>query len=91
VFGPDPLENRIREGYRKLATMPGEWVGLAKLRDLLDGVPRETVDKTLRRLDRLSDVHLAPEPNQRQLTPIDRAAAVDIGGKDNHLLKVDAP
>jgi len=89
VFRVDPLEARIRAAYRQLAKAPGDWVGLAKVRELLNGAPTAEVDDALRRLEREPDVHIAPETDQRQLTPADRAAAVDIGGKQNHLLKVD--
>jgi hypothetical protein len=89
VFGGDPLEARIRAAYWQLAQAPGDWVGLAKVRSLLDGTPTEEVDDALRRLVRQPDVDIAPETDQRQLTPADRAAAVHIGGRENHLLKVD--
>jgi hypothetical protein len=89
VFGVEPLEARIRAAYRQLAKAPGDWVGLAKVRDLLDGAPIAEVDDALRRLEREPDVHIVPETDHRQLTPADRAAAVRIGGKENHLLKVD--
>jgi hypothetical protein len=89
VFGVDPLEARIRAAYWQLAKAPGDWVGLAKVRDLLDGAPTVEVDDALRRLEREPDVHIVPETDQRQLTQADRAAAVRIGGMENHLLKVD--
>jgi hypothetical protein len=89
MFGVDPLEARIRAAYRQLAQAPGDWVGLAKVRELLNGAPTAEVDDALRRLEREPDVHIVPETDQRQLTPADRSAAVRIGGKENHLLKVD--
>jgi hypothetical protein len=89
VFGVDPLEARIRAAYWQLAKAPGDWVGLAKVRELLNGAPTAEVDDALRRLEREPDVHIAPETDQRRLTPADRAAAVRIGGDDNHLLKMD--
>jgi hypothetical protein len=92
VFGPPVevrLEDRIRSAYRRLTEEPGDWVSLTKVRQLLDGVPAAEVDDVLRRLGREPDVHLVPETDQRRLTPEDRAAAVRIGGKDNHLIKVD--
>jgi hypothetical protein len=89
VYGVDPLESRIRVAYWQLAARPGEWVSITEVRRLLDGTPTEQVDDALRRLERERDVHIVPQTDQRLLTPADRAAAVQIGGKDKHLLKVD--
>jgi hypothetical protein len=89
VFGIDPVEAKIRAAYWEVTGAPGDWVGLAKVRDLLDGIPRAEVDDALRRLLRSPDVDIVPETDQQRLTPADRAAAVRIGDRDNHLLKVD--
>ena len=89
VFGIDPLESRIRTAYWKLASEPGEWVRLAEVRSLLDGVPAAEQDEAMRRVERAHDVHLVPETDQRSLVPADRAAAVTIGGAEKHLLRVD--
>ncbi|MEJ2578492.1 MAG: hypothetical protein P8Z68_05275 [Kineosporiaceae bacterium] len=80
---------RIRAAYRELAGRPGDWVSLSPVRDRLADVPKADVDEALRQLEREPDVHLAPETAQFDLTAADRAAAVRIGGKDNHLIKVD--
>jgi hypothetical protein len=91
VFGsvPQPLlEDRIREAYAQLAAEPYDWVPLAGVRGLLIDVPSEAVDETLRWMESLPDVHLVPETDQRRLGPADRAAAVRIGGKDKHLLRI---
>ena len=85
------LEDRIRSAYRSSAEEPGDWVSLTQVRKLLDDVSATDVDDVLRRLGREPDVHLVPETDQRRLTPDDHAAAVRIGGKDNHLIKVDQP
>ncbi|WP_336207351.1 hypothetical protein [Nonomuraea sp. LPB2021202275-12-8] len=83
---PADLEARVRAAYAELAPEPGSWVGLAKVRSLLSDVPRERVDEALTRMERLRDVNLVPESNQRTLTPQDQEAAVIIGGQDKHLL-----
>ena len=91
VFGvmpAGPLEERIRAAYRELASQPGDWVSLTQVRALL-GATKDEVDAILVRLEREDDVHIVPETDQRRLRPVDRAAAVRIGGKDKHLLKVD--
>lgn len=83
---PGDLEARIRAAYARLAPRPGSWVGLARLRPLLGDVPRDEVDAALVRLERLPDVNIVPESNQKILTPADREAGVIIGGQEKHLL-----
>ncbi|MEV4835670.1 hypothetical protein AB0K05_14165 [Nonomuraea sp. NPDC049486] len=83
---PGDLEARIRAAYARLAPLPGSWVGLAWLRPLLGDAPRDEVDAALVRLERLPDVNIVPESNQKILTPADREAGVIIGGQEKHLL-----
>lgn len=85
------LAERIRAAYWELAARPGDWVSLTPVRGRLDGASKAEVDEVLRRLEREPDVHLVPETAQFDLTPADRAAAIRIGGKDKHLLRVDLP
>ncbi|WP_019630420.1 hypothetical protein [Actinomadura atramentaria] len=89
---PEPvdLEAGIRDAYRRLARRPQDWVLLTAVRPLLGDAPRAEVDDVLRRMERLPDVNLAPEANQRTLTAADRAAAVRVGGTDKHLLSIEA-
>jgi hypothetical protein len=61
-------------------------VSIAKVRSRLGDVPRQQVDETLIRMERLRDVNIVPEANQRMLTPQDQESAVIIGGQDKHLL-----
>lgn len=94
VFQPDvdgaaDLETRIRLAYRKLAPKPGDWVHLAKLRPLLNGASREDIDGVLKALGRKQEVTLAPNPDRKAVTADDRAAAVRIGGDDNHLIAIE--
>lgn len=86
---PADLEVRIRAAYRELAGKPGDWVSLTDLRPRLGGAPRAKVDDVLRRMDGTPEVNVVPEANQKTLTAQDRAAAVRIGGEDNHLLSID--
>ncbi|WP_322770659.1 hypothetical protein [Frankia sp. Cr1] len=86
--GPD-LDIRIRDAYRQLAERPGSWVSLTRLRSLLGDAEHDDVDTVLRRMDRSPRVNLIPEENQKTLTSEDRAAAVKIGGQDNHLLAIE--
>lgn len=80
------VEGRVRDAYTRLAASPGAWVSLTRLRALLGDVPREALDGTLTRMERLADVNLVPESNQKTLSPQDREAAVRIGEQDKHLL-----
>ncbi|MFC5824517.1 hypothetical protein [Nonomuraea insulae] len=89
--GPDELETRIRDAYAELATRPDAWVSLADLRILLADVPRARVDRTLVLMERLPDVNLVPESNQKTLTPQDRESAVLIGDQHKHLLWIGRP
>lgn len=92
VFQPEVtegLESQIKRAYRKLAPKPGDWVPLAKLRPLLNGASKEDVDTTLKTLGRKQDITLAPNPNRKVVTDDDRAAAVLIGGDENHLIAIE--
>lgn len=85
------LAERIRAVYWELADQPGDWVSLTPVRGRLNDVTKAELDEVLRRLECEPDVHLVPETAQFKLTAADQAAAVRIGGKENHLLKVDRP
>lgn len=85
----DDIEGRVRDAYKQLASRPGAWVGLAELRPLLGDAAKADVDLVLKAMDRLSDVSVVPEENQKTLTGEDRAAAVRIGGRDNHLIAIE--
>jgi DNA-binding transcriptional ArsR family regulator len=91
VTGPgvDGLETQIKRAYHKLAPKPGDWVHLAKLRPLLNGASKDEVDAVLKVLGRKQDVTLAPNPNRKVVTADDRAAAVLIGGDENHLIAIE--
>ncbi|WDZ82647.1 hypothetical protein [Micromonospora cathayae] len=80
----------VRAAYRELAVTPGDWVGLADLRELLDEVDRDVVDAALRGLVRQPDVRIIPVANTKSLTARDRAAAVRIGDEENHALSIGA-
>ncbi|MEW5812464.1 MAG: hypothetical protein AB1925_23815 [Actinomycetota bacterium] len=93
VFAPSSealsVEDRIRAVYTALASRPGGWVPLRRLRAELDA-PREAVDAALAALHRTPGVSVIPEENQKQLTEEDRAAAVLIGDRPKHLIAIEA-
>jgi hypothetical protein len=82
------VEAMIRTAYRELATRPGDWVGLADLRERLGSVGRTAVDDTLRAMVRQEGVRIIPVANTKALQPRDRAASVRIGEEDNHALAI---
>ncbi|MBS1694981.1 MAG: hypothetical protein JST91_22450 [Actinobacteria bacterium] len=91
VFLPDAadLEKRVRETYTRLANRPGGWVPLLRLRTELGGPDKQELDAVLRRMYRAPGVHLIPEENQKVLTVEDRAAAIEIGDQDKHLIAIE--
>ncbi|MET7423475.1 hypothetical protein [Dactylosporangium sp. NPDC005555] len=84
------VQEQVRVAYDKLAAAPGEWVGLADLRDNLAGVPRADLDAALRFMARLDDVRIIPVANSKALKPRDRAASLRIGVEENHSLSIGA-
>ncbi|MER7273436.1 hypothetical protein ABT369_03165 [Dactylosporangium sp. NPDC000244] len=85
------VEARVRTAYAQLAGRPGEWVGLADLRDQLTELSRDAVDEALRSLLRQDGVRIIPVANTKALEPRDRAAALSIGGEDSHALSIGRP
>ncbi len=83
-----PVDDRLHGAYDMLASRPGAWVGLARLRVALQGVARQAFDDALLRLDLMPNVYLIPEANQKALTDSDRQAAIHVGGEDKHLLSI---
>lgn len=84
------LQTRVRSAYRKLADEPGSLVGLARVRAELADVPRRDLDAALVKLNRERGVSLLPQEDQKLLTDDDRAAALRIGVKDNHLIAIES-
>jgi hypothetical protein len=84
------LDRQVRAAYAAVAAEPHAWVGLAALREALNGSGRDEVDQALHRLNRAADVNIIPESNQKVLTREDRDAAIRIGGEDRHLIAIVA-
>ncbi|WP_214411737.1 hypothetical protein [Sphaerisporangium fuscum] len=84
------VQARIRAAYAEIGGRPGAYVGLTELRRRLGEVPRAEVDRALRAMNRLPDVNIVPESNQKTLTPEDREAAVTIGDQEKHVLWIGA-
>ena len=85
---PDgPPSAQVREAYRRIAA-PGAWVALRDLRAALPGVPRTVVDEGLRALYPEPGVHIVAEDNLKALTAEDRAAALQLGGRSLHAIRI---
>lgn len=85
---PDgPPADRVRAAYRAVAAL-GAWVALRDLRAALPGVPRTTVDEGLRALYPEPGVHIVAEDNLKALTPDDHAAALQLGGRPLHAIRI---
>lgn len=87
----EEIESRIRIAYRKLSDAPRDWVGLVDLRPMLGEASTVDVDAVLKELSRSGQIRLVPESNRKTLTAAAHAAAVRIGGEDNHLLSIEEP
>ncbi|MEV0677846.1 hypothetical protein AB0I60_15150 [Actinosynnema sp. NPDC050436] len=89
LFTPD-LGHRVETAYRVLARRAGDSVPLRALREHLDDVPADRLDRALTTLADRPDVHLRAEADQKSLTEQDRSAAVVLGGSPRHTLVIEA-
>jgi hypothetical protein len=85
---PRDAADTIRAAYHDLALVPGEWVGLADLRERLGDLDRTAVDAALRGMLGQPGVRIIPVANSKALQARDRAAALRIGDEDNHALSI---
>lgn len=85
---PESAVGRVLHVYARLAERPGDWVGLTRVRAALPDIARADLDRALQELYRDPRVSLVPEENQKALTDDDRASAVRIGNKENHVIAI---
>ena len=90
VVATSDVEGAARAAYQQLADRPGNWVGLADLRERLGGLARSKVDETLRAMVRQPGVRIIPVANSKSLSSRDREAALRIGDEDNHTISIGA-
>jgi hypothetical protein len=81
----------VRAAYERIATAPGAWVALSDLRTALAGVDRDALDDTLRTMARQPGVRIIPIADTKNVRPVDRTAALRIGGQDNHAIAIELP
>jgi hypothetical protein len=79
-------EERIRAAVRELASRPGGWVSLTRLREALPDVDRAELERAVTSLADSRDAELIPEANQKTLTAGDRDAALNYGLEPQHLI-----
>lgn len=89
--GPASPADQVATAAAKLAKSPDSWVGIIDLRRELSGMDRAEQDAALKELSRTGRAVIAPESNRKVLTAADHAAAVRIGGEDNHILMMRPP
>ncbi|MEN0067878.1 MAG: hypothetical protein AAGA48_37460 [Myxococcota bacterium] len=82
------LEAQVRQVYGALADRPGALVKLADLREQLGEVSRADLDTELTRLVRAREILLEPEDDGRDIAERDQAAALPLGGQQNHWIAV---
>jgi hypothetical protein len=81
------VEQQVRDAYAKLSKSGNNYVTLADLRDAVPA-DRSRVDDTLKTMSKTRAIDLVPESNRKALTDRDHAAAIKIGGEDQHLISI---
>jgi hypothetical protein len=74
----------------ELASEPGAWVRLAKVREVMRqrGYTRREQDAALLGLSSRTDVRIVPIANLKSLSDDDRRAAVRMGGELKHAIAI---
>ncbi|HQH70473.1 MAG TPA: hypothetical protein PK360_00170, partial [bacterium] len=84
------LESRIFEAY--MAETGGkdrQQVRLADFRKRFPDTPREELDAELKRMKSEGKILLIPQDDPLQIKDADREAAINIAGRDNHLIIIE--
>ena len=85
-------ESQIEDVYNRLAGKPGDWVGIADIRDALPGLSRSEFDNAIRRIEnQYHNANVVPESNQKALTERERRGAVTIGDQPKHFISMNNP
>lgn len=82
------LEGQVLAAYQGLSKRHGDLVSLVRLRDRLADIKRETLDRTLKTMDRQRMIQLEPDPNRKALPAEALEAAVSVGGEDKHFITI---
>ena len=85
-----PDVGAVRDAYAAAAGTPGQYVPLADIRDRLPDLTRAEQDAALTHLARTDrSVHVDRWDDQKVLSARERAASLPMGGRDNHVLRID--
>ena len=84
----DVAEKRIVDAVSDIMPAPGTWVSMTALRRKLGNLDRNQQDRVLRNLLLAGRVDIAPAAIPGDLKPEDHAAAVNIGPKPNHQIRL---
>lgn len=86
----EPLALRIPAAIRRLANRPGDWVELAALRAEFRDIARDAFDAALRDLALAQRIRATRHEDTARITPDVAAAALRLGGRDQHLVSVES-
>lgn len=73
--------------YRAAKGDDSRWVGFAELSEMA-GLARPDFVAAIKAMVRHADVMIEEQINQKTLTGADRAAAVRIGNRDQHMIRI---
>lgn len=83
-------KQKLYEAWESIAGDSGGYASLAKIRAAVGGT-RQEQDEALMAVLKARDALLLPESNQKVLTREERAAAINVGNQDKHIIKFVRP
>lgn len=83
-----PVSDRVSEVYQQLSKGGDDYVFLSDLRAALPDVSREDLDRALVQMQEGRKIVLDPYPLRSSLTPEQRAAGLQLGPQEMHMLVV---
>lgn len=89
-LGPEQqVQRAILDSLRNRGRDRDSWTDIADVRERVD-MPRDEFDALIRRMSLGigAVLSIAPEENQKTLTPRRRGAAIKLAGEENHLIRI---
>jgi hypothetical protein len=88
--GPDKVaarfDRKITGTLQRMQKYSGQELPLADLREQLVEVSPQALDAQLRRMSKEGKIVLMPHPKRSLLRHKDHAAAIRVGGEENHII-----